>query len=256
MSPDAALALLLDSPLQSWGTSSRFQRRSTDAFPSKSGVLGLLAAAMGIDKHAPDEEARLAPLAALHFSVHRITRAADGEAAPTLRLTDYHTVGGGYDEDTDPWARLSTPRKASGGPFGTVLTQRDYLTDAVFAAVLHGSRALLETITARLSDPVWGVWLGRKCCVPATPIAGFIADDAGAALAQLLARAQETTAGSEPAWTFAVAPQPLARDLEPGEQVAPEDGADTRSDQPISYGQRRHATRTLRADSKILNPKS
>ncbi len=247
MSPDAALALLLDSPLQSWGTSSRFQRRSTDAFPSKSGVLGLVAAAMGIDKHAPGEEAQLVPLAALRFSIHRVARTVDGEVAPVLRLTDYHTVGGGYDEDIDPWARLSTPRKASGGPFGTVLTQREYLTDAVFAAVLHGPRALLATIATSLSDPVWGIWLGRKCCAPATPVLGFIAEDASAALAQLLTRAQEISVGSEPAWTFSATPQLLARDLEPGGQIAPEDGADTRSDQPLSYGQRRHASRTIRS---------
>ncbi len=247
MSPDAALALLLDSPLQSWGTGSRFQRRSTDAFPSKSGVLGLIAAALGIDKHAPDEEGRLAPLAALRFSVHRVNRSADGEAARVLRLSDYHTVGGGYDEETDPWARLSTPRKASGGPFGTVLTQRDYLTDAIFAAVLRGPRSLLEMVAAKLSDPVWGVWLGRKCCVPATPVAGFIAEDTTAALAQLLARLQEVTAPAETAWTWSVETTPLARDLEGHEQVAPADGAESRSDQPMSYGLRRHASRTIRS---------
>ena len=246
MSPDAALAFLLDGPLQSWGTSSRFQRRSTDAFPSKSGVLGLVAAAMGIDKHRADEPERLRPLASLHFSVHRLPRVIDGEPLRVLRLGDYHTVGGGYDEDTDRWARLSTPRKASGGPFGTVLTQRDYLTDAVFATVLRGSREFLEEIAAALRDPVWGVWLGRKCCVPATPVLGCVADDAATALEQLMALAQpaaETSA--KQAWTFSP-PAALARDLEAEESAAPQDGADTRADQPLSYGQRQHATRTIR----------
>ena len=54
MSPDAltpaAVGLVLDAPLQSWGVDSRFQRRGTNAHPSKSAVLGLLAAALGIDK--------------------------------------------------------------------------------------------------------------------------------------------------------------------------------------------------------------
>src|SRR5215212_7409837 len=42
-----ALLLRLSAPLQSWGTSSRFTRRATDLVPSKSGIVGLLAAAQG-----------------------------------------------------------------------------------------------------------------------------------------------------------------------------------------------------------------
>jgi len=247
MSPDAALAFLLDGPLQSWGTSSRFQRRSTDAFPSKSGVVGLVAAAMGIDKHTADEPERLKPYAALQFSVYRLPRLMDHQPLPVERLSDYHTVGGGYDEDSDSWARLSTPRKASGGPFGTVLTQRDYLTDAAFVVVLQGPRLLLDKIASRLADPVWGIWLGRKCCVPATPVLGCVAEDAAGALAQIVRLAQAgALRGDQPRWSYgqhAIA----ARDLHKGETVAPQDGADTRADQPLSYGQRRHATRTIRS---------
>ena len=55
MSSNAWLALLLDGPMQSWGHASRFERRTTALHPTRSGVLGLIAAALGIDKHAPDE---------------------------------------------------------------------------------------------------------------------------------------------------------------------------------------------------------
>ncbi|MDD5349241.1 MAG: type I-E CRISPR-associated protein Cas5/CasD [Chthoniobacteraceae bacterium] len=244
MSPDATLAFLLDSPLQSWGSSSRFQRRGTDAFPSKSGVLGLIAAAMGIDKNQPDEPERLAPLAALHFSVYALPRITGKRELPIQRLVDYHTVGGGYDEDTDPWARLSTPRKASGGPFGTVLTQRDYLADAVFAAVFQGPRELLQSIAAALHNPVWGVWLGRKACIPATPVAAFLADGIPEALEKLLSQERGLWPDEAP-WSFAPA-KLLTRDLDDAEAAAPQDGADTCADQPISYGQRRYLTRTLR----------
>ena len=58
MSDPAALAFVLDSPLQSWGVDSRYQQRDTAAFPTKSGLLGLLAAALGIDKNAPEEASR------------------------------------------------------------------------------------------------------------------------------------------------------------------------------------------------------
>lgn len=244
MSPETTLAFLLDSPLQSWGSSSRFQRRGTDSYPSKSGVLGLIAAAMGIDKHRADEPGKLAPLAALRFSVYSLQRAMGKDEFTVQRLEDYHTVGGGYDEDTDPWARLSTPRKASGGPFGTVLTQRDYLADAVFAAVLQGPREMLGTIASALQNPVWGVWLGRKACIPSTPIVAALADSSSEALEKLLTKERELWPEKLP--ITLKAPKRLTQELEPGETAAPQNGADACADQPISYGQRRYHTRTLR----------
>jgi CRISPR system Cascade subunit CasD len=247
MSSDhTALAFLLDGPLQSWGTSSRFQRRATDPYPSKSGVLGLIAAALGIDKYDANEADQLRRLAALHFSVYRVLRVI-GEGQPAvLRLNDYHTVGGGYDDKTH-WGDLNTPRKASGGAFGTVVTQREYLTDAVFAAVLRGPRPVLEDIAIALENPVWGLWLGRKCCVPATPVVAVIADQGVLALAGILAKAREQGEKTElPGWSYLSDAVLLSRDLESGESAAPRDGADTCADQPLTYGRREHTTRTVR----------
>jgi CRISPR system Cascade subunit CasD len=242
----AALAFLLDGPLQSWGTSSRFQRRGTDPHPSKSGVLGLLAAALGIDKNGVNEVEQLRPFAALRFSVYRVSRVIGEQQPAVLRLDDYHTVGGGYDDKTH-LGGLSTPRKASGGAFGTVLTQREYLTDAVFAAVLRGPRLLLEDIAIALENPVWGVWLGRKCCVPATPIVAVIADQGTSALAGILAKAGAHGKSMEfPEWSYLSDAVLVSRDIESGESTAPQDGADTCADQPLTYGRREHATRTVR----------
>lgn len=247
MSSDhTALAFLLDGPLQSWGTSSRFQRRGTDPHPSKSGVLGLIAAAVGIDKHDANEAEQLRRLAALHFSVYRVSRAIGGEQPTVLRLNDFHTVGGGYDDKTH-WGGLSTPRKASGGAFGTVITQREYLTDAVFAVVLRGPRPVLEDIAIALENPVWGVWLGRKCCVPATPVVAVIADQGALALAGILAKASAQREKMElPGWSYLSEVVLLSRDLESGESTAPQDGADTCADQPLTYSRREYATRTVR----------
>ena len=47
MSSNACLSLLLDAPIQSWGHSSRFERRATALHPTRSGILGIVAAAMG-----------------------------------------------------------------------------------------------------------------------------------------------------------------------------------------------------------------
>ena len=211
------LAFLIDAPLQSWGASSKFQRRETEGWPTKSALLGVLAAALGIDKHAPDEAARIAPLAALCFSVFRWPK-----SAPVTRLSDFHTIGGGYDK-TIPVEKLHIPCKAGdGSPFGTVITRRTYLTDARFIALFQGDPATLEACAAALLDPVWGVWFGRKTCIPAESLSPVIAASPSEALAALIQRL-----GINPANI----PQ-----LE-GLTESPGPGIFYQADQPIAFGQ-------------------
>jgi CRISPR system Cascade subunit CasD len=224
----STLALILDSPLQSWGHASQFTHRTTGSFPTKSGVIGLIAAAMGIDKHAPDEPQRLAPLAALDFSVVRVPKPAPWGKEPLTpgRLEDYHTVGGGYD-DEDPRQKLHIPKKAErGGSFGTVLTHRHYLTQTQFIALLTGPEEMLKQIATALEDPVWGIWLGRKCCIPALPVLAHIASGPESALKLAL-----TQIGKE-----------VPTELEQ-ERSASTDAQAWLADQPLSYGSRSFATR-------------
>lgn len=222
---EQTLAFVLDAPLQSWGATSRFQRRETESFPTKSGVLGLVAAALGLDKWAEDEESQLSPLAALKFSALRLPQK---DAPLVQRLTDYHTIGGGYDQST-AMGKLSVPHKASGGPFGTVVTQRTYLAGAKFIVLLRGEGDLLNRIHAALADPLWGGWLGRKCCIPATPFGAEIASDPLAATKALLRR--------------------LGRDDDPALlQTASEaeaDGVFRQPDEPVSFAQRSFKTRPV-----------
>ena len=135
------LGFVLDAPLQSWGTASRFQRRATNHHPSKSGVAGLIAAALGLAKGSERERETLASIAALRMTSVLLPRNshrqkdADYLPLPTRRLTDYHTVGGGFDKATDP---LSIPRKAKGGPAdNATVTEREYLMDARFGILLE-----------------------------------------------------------------------------------------------------------------------
>lgn len=167
MSNNACLALLLDGPMQSWGFASRFTRRTTALHPTKSGVVGLLAAALGVNKHGRDEAAQIARLAVLGCTTITLPKQRGPRELPMLRLSDYHTIGGGYDKDTD-W--MKKPRAASGATLETVLSERHYLLDARFGVLLEGAQAWLGQIAVKLSDPTWGVWLGRKCCIPASPV--------------------------------------------------------------------------------------
>ena len=167
---NSCLLLWLEAPLQSWGSDSRFGRRNTLAFPTKSGVLGLVCSALGA---GGEQRAFLAEFAALGQTVVSFARGkqtADGvikqDREPLLR--DFHMVGSGYD-DQDPWASLLIPKtsegkKAVGG--GTKMTYRYYLQDAAFAVVLEVPIDKAEAIALALQNPAWDIYLGRKNCVP------------------------------------------------------------------------------------------
>lgn len=178
MSSEAHLALLLDGPMQSWGLSSRFQRRTTGLYPTKSGVIGLICAAMGLAKGSPEEDQKLRLLVALRMHVVLLPRPKSWIDQPQpvrrsdwvelRRLEDYHTVGGGFDRETQP---QSVPRTASGKPDKhATVSRREYLFDARFGIILEGESNILNEVADTLRNPVWGTWLGRKSCIPAAPV--------------------------------------------------------------------------------------
>lgn len=161
------LLLWLEAPLQSWGHDSKFGRRDSLDFPTKSGVLGLICCARG----AGGEEADwLKAWADLDMQVVAYVP-QDRKGGPLPRqplLRDFHMVGSGYD-DKDPWASLLIPKtgegkKAVGG--GTKMTYRYYLQDMAYAVALQGPAAIVEEAAEALVNPVWDVYLGRKSCVP------------------------------------------------------------------------------------------
>lgn len=188
------LLLWLEAPLQSWGHDSKFGRRDTLSFPTKSGVLGLVCSALG----AGGEQCELlAEFAALNQTVLCFVRSR-GNGGDPLKLDrepllrDFHMVGSGYD-DKDPWTSLLIPKtsegkKAVGG--GAKMTYRYYLQDAYFAVLLQVPSDKADAIAEALQNPVWDVYLGRKNCVPTDFIfRGLYANETDA-IAQALAFAE------------------------------------------------------------------
>lgn len=182
------LLLWLEAPLQSWGSDSRFGRRDTLTFPTKSGVLGLICSALGAGREQRALLAEFAPLSQMAISFVRNKQTKEGmvkqEREPLLR--DFHMVGSGYD-DQDPWASLLIPktsegRRAVGG--GTKMTYRYYLQDAAFAVVLEVPTDKAESIAQALQNPAWDVYLGRKNCVSTDFIYRGIFDNKAVALEQ------------------------------------------------------------------------
>lgn len=135
----STLVLRLAGPLQSWGDSSRFTRRSTRHEPTKSGVLGLIAAAQGRRRTDPIED-----LVDLRFGV-RIDQ-------PGRLTRDFQTARSLDGKETMP------------------LSYRYYLADAVFLAALEGADNLIDGIADALRSPTFPLYLGRRSCPPASPL--------------------------------------------------------------------------------------
>ncbi len=161
------LLLWLEAPLQSWGHDSKFGRRDTLNFPTKSGVMGLVCSALGAKGEQRELLAEFTQLKQTVLSFAR--KNYKGEKTDRLPLLrDFHMVGSGYD-DKDPWTMLLIPKtaegkKAVGG--GAKMTYRYYLQDAYFAVVLEVPNERADLITEKLQQPVWDLFLGRKSCVP------------------------------------------------------------------------------------------
>lgn len=137
----ATLLLRLAAPLQAWGADSKFETRKTGREPTKSGVIGLLAAALGLRR---DESEALTRLTGLRFGV-RVER--EGQL-----LVDYHTAKT-QDEKT------------------SYVTYRHYLQDAVFLAGIESEdAALLQQLQQALLHPAFPLYLGRRCCPPTLPL--------------------------------------------------------------------------------------
>ena len=173
--------------MQSWGVSSRYNSRTTLPYPTRSGITGILCAAMGVVR---SDKAALEALAGLGMEILAIAKAHPTTSEKPLqaaRWVDYHTVGAAYDPDTH---RGFIPTRAEDGkPRGTVVTHREYLGDAAFGALLCGDPHLLRDCASALADPKWGLWLGRKCCVPANVICQGLHACRDAAIAHLEGRA-------------------------------------------------------------------
>lgn len=204
----SVLLLRLAGPLQSWGSSSRFARRGTEIAPTKSGVIGLLAAAKGVRRTEP-----LTELLGLEFGV-RLDQ-------PGQILRDFQTA------------------RSLDGRESAPLTYRFYLSDASFLAAVSGEAELLHGLDEALHQPRFPLYLGRRSCPPVGPISLGVhdstLDDALTSWPWLAAQWYRRRA----ARTVRLE---IIRDARPGEPVT-----ETVLDEPVSFdpAHRQHTWRSV-----------
>lgn len=144
------LVLCLEGALQSWGEDSKWDIRDSSDMPTKSGIVGLIACAMGLERGEPE-------IAAMSEA---ITMAVREDRAGT-RLWDFHTVTGA------PLLNAYGKPRSTGNTF---ISKRQYLQDASFLVFIDCADNWREKIVQALLHPKWCLYLGRKSCVPSRPV--------------------------------------------------------------------------------------
>jgi CRISPR system Cascade subunit CasD len=147
------LFLRLEGPLQSWGERARWEPRDSGPEPTKSGVVGLLACALGQNT---DLELQY---------ISRNIRIGVRCDRPGTALTDFQTIEGS----------VSANGQVTGDK--TVISPRDYLCDASFLVAVHaGMPSFTEEMAEAVQRPIWPVFLGRKSCPPSHPLFAGLGD--------------------------------------------------------------------------------
>lgn len=141
------LMLRLESNIQSWGERSYWDERDTSDMPTKSGVIGLIACCMGLER----DDKRI------QYLYDETTMSVRIDDRGRI-LRDFQTI-----EDTVKVTGKLNPNK--------VVSPRYYLVDASFLAAIGSvNENLLNEISNAVKNPKWIPYLGRKCCVPSVPI--------------------------------------------------------------------------------------
>lgn len=152
------LLLRIAAPMQAWGDESKYDIRATGKEPTKSGVIGMLAAAMGYRRDS-DEVKEMA--CRIRMGVR--------EDQPGVIIRDFHTAR------APKYSKKGVIKyNTDGAPVmedNSYITQRYYLCDACFLVCLEcEDDAYLQSITEALKAPAFSLFLGRRSCPPSLPI--------------------------------------------------------------------------------------
>lgn len=220
------LVFTLAATIAAMGDVAGHERRGALTWPGRSAILGLLGAALGVER-----DGDFAALDALGVAVAVFD---DG----TL-LRDYHTI------ESVPSAAIKAPNSrpqalsVARGRTGTTITLRDYRTDALYGVAVRGGD--LAPLCAALEAPRFTLYLGRKSCPLSAPPAPRIVDAEGpeAALDALVL----------PPWRSGATARWLMTDAEPGARRV-----EQRQDRPVDRQKWHFATRRVAVSPVAIRP--
>ena len=154
------LILKLQGAMQAWGGHTYDDFRPSYVFPTRSGVIGLLGACLGIDRNEISEQKDLNNSFELTIKVEKreikkhTYSGIKNELLSIKKITDYHTVLDG---------RTASGKKRK----DAILSHREYLCDAEFTLILdfkENAVYKVNDIKKAVDDPVFTPFLGRRSC--------------------------------------------------------------------------------------------
>ena len=149
-------------PIASFGDTAVGEYRPTYSYPSKSSIVGLVAAALGIER---DHEERLQSLSSnLGFAVLVLSRG--------ILLRDYHTIQVPSSVRLKKRPVRTRKDELAVDDVNTILSTRDYRMDSLYRIALWSKSEdfYLDDIKEALCFPKFTLYLGRKSCPPALPL--------------------------------------------------------------------------------------
>lgn len=162
------LVFQLYGPLAAWGEIAVGEQRHSYSHPSRSAILGLVAAALGIRREQEDELKKLSGCLGVAVMVE-----AEGEW-----LRDYHTAQVPPDKRKIKYYTRRDELKEQ--DLYTILSQRDYRTDACYRIALWSKQNepvySIDQIKVALSKPYFPLYMGRKSCPPALPLQPLVTE--------------------------------------------------------------------------------
>lgn len=181
----STVVFTLQGPMQAWAAQPTTRHRPTSPAPTKTGVIGLVANALGRDRADTIDDLAALRIAVRHDqpgSVEQDMRTigsgampvlpAELHALPTLAKTaEKH----GIDQATRPYTRVTGEKTVKGRRTPTrgknaVIGYDYYLTDAAFTVALEGDSHIVAGIADALHSPARPLYLGRKSYPVATPL--------------------------------------------------------------------------------------
>ena len=157
------LLFTIHAPLASWGEIAVGENRGSWSVPSKSALLGLLGAALGIDRADAESQRALT-------TDYRVAVRIDSSGS---LLTDYHTVQTVSASLVKKHAPHTRARLMAIDDRDTLLSQRGYRQNAVYTVAIwaaHDARWSLDQIQRALREPAYVLFAGRKCNPMALPM--------------------------------------------------------------------------------------
>jgi len=158
--------------MASWGLPAVGENRFSSDHPSRSALVGLLAAALGIRREEAQNQAALG----------RSVRLAVRQLTPGRLIRDFHTV---QVPKRDKKARYATRKDELEGPsdrLNTIISRRDYRCDGLWVVgvtITEQSQWSLEDLKSALRAPRFTLYLGRKSCPLAAPLAPVVVQTDG-----------------------------------------------------------------------------